>query len=57
MGSPIRPIVANLYMEEFEAKALSTAPHHQVCGKGLLMTLVLSSNQHTRMNFSNTSLP
>ena len=27
MGSPINPIVANLYMEEFKAKALSTSPH------------------------------
>ena len=27
MASPISTIVANLYMEEFEAKALSTAPH------------------------------
>ena len=27
MGSPISPIVANLYMENFEEKALSTAPH------------------------------
>ena len=26
MGSPVRPIVANLYMEYFEQKALSTAP-------------------------------
>ena len=57
IDSPISPIVANLYMEEFEAKTLSTAPHPQVCGKGLLMTLLLSSNQHTRMNFSNTSIP
>ena len=27
MGSPVRPIVANLYMEYFEQKALGTATH------------------------------
>ena len=27
MGSPFSPIVANVYMEDFEAKALSTSPH------------------------------
>ena len=27
MGSPISPLIANLFMEEFEVKALSTAPH------------------------------
>ena len=26
MGSPISPIVANLYMEHFESRALETAP-------------------------------
>ena len=30
MGSPVSPVVANLYMEYFEQKALSTAPHPQV---------------------------
>ena len=25
MGSPISPLIANLFMEEFEVKALSTA--------------------------------
>ena len=37
MGSPVSPIVANLYMEYFEQKALSAAPHPpqalvEVCG-------------------------
>ena len=27
MGSPISPLIANLFMEEFEVKALSTCPH------------------------------
>ena len=27
MGSPISPIVANLFMKDFEQKAISTAPH------------------------------
>ena len=27
MGSLISPLIANLFMEEFEVKALSTAPH------------------------------
>ena len=27
MGSPLSPIVANIFMEDFETKALETAPH------------------------------
>ena len=27
MGSPISPLIANLFMEEFEVKALSSCPH------------------------------
>ena len=42
MGSPLSPIMANIFMEEFEVKALSAAPHPQVCGKGLLMPPMLS---------------
>ena len=33
MGSPISPFIANLFMEEFEAKALKSAPHPQPLGK------------------------
>ena len=33
MGSPVSPIVANLYMEYLEQKALSTAPTPQVLGQ------------------------
>ena len=33
MGSPLSPIVANIYMEHFEARALETAPHPQAFGK------------------------
>ena len=35
MGSPVRPIVANLYMEFLEQKALSTAPHPPSSGAGM----------------------
>ena len=38
MGSPISPIVTNLYMENFEEKAISTAPHPTTSGKDLLIT-------------------
>ena len=27
MGSPISPLIANLFMEEFEVKVLQSAPH------------------------------
>ena len=35
MGSPVSPIVANLYMEYLEQKALSTAPHPLGSGTGM----------------------
>ena len=38
MGSPVSPIVANLYMEYLEQKALSTAPHPPGSGAGMWMT-------------------
>ena len=36
MGSPLSPIVANIFMEQFEKEALESAPRPpQVCGKDL----------------------
>ena len=40
MGSPLSPIVANIFMKKFEKDALDTAPHPPVCGKDMLMTLL-----------------
>ena len=53
MGSPLSPIVANIFMENFE-EALATAPHPQVCGKGMWI-LLSSKKKSTKMSFSNTS--
>ena len=47
MGSPVSPIVANLYMEYLEQKALSTAPHHLGFGIGLWMTPLSSTRRST----------
>ena len=42
MGSPVSPIVANLYMEYLEQKALSTAPHpHRFWGRYVDDTFVI----------------
>ena len=53
MGSPLSPIVANIYMEKFEEEALATAPHPQACGKGMWITLLSSRKKSTAMSFFN----
>ena len=45
MGSPVSPIVANLYMEYLEQKAISTAPHPLGFGTGLWMTPLSSTRR------------
>ena len=35
MGSPLSPIIANIYMEHFETSALETAPHPPPSGRDL----------------------
>ena len=32
MGSPISPLVANCFMEQFDKSTISTAPNHRHCG-------------------------
>ena len=45
IGSPVSPIVANLYMEYFEGKALASAINHPRYGTGLWMTLGSFNNR------------
>ena len=54
IGSPLSPIVANIYMEKFEEEALATAPPPQACGKGMWMTHLSSRKKSTAMSFFNT---
>ena len=37
MGSPVSPIIANIFMEAFEQRAITTALHPLEFGKGMLM--------------------
>ena len=53
MGSPVSPVVANLYMEEFEEKALTSAPPPHPLQFGLDMWMAHSqSSKKIRLNHS-----
>ena len=54
MGSPLSPIVANIFMEHFEKEAQESAPYPQVCGKDLWMIPLSSLKEHTKKSFSIT---
>ena len=54
MGSPVSSIVANLYIEYLEQKALSTAPHPLGSGAGLWMTPSSSTRKSINRAASNT---
>ena len=48
MGSPISPIVANLYMEVVEIKAINSSPQPPIFGEDLWMTPLPSSSHHRK---------
>ena len=54
MGCPVSPIVANLYMEYLEQKALSTAPYPPGSGTGFWMTPLSSTRKSTNKASFNT---
>ena len=54
MGSPISPIVAKLYMEDFEKKAINSSPHPPVSGEDLFRILSPSLRQLTKEVFWTT---
>ena len=56
MGSPVSPIVANLFKEDFERKALASASHPPGHGLGLWMTPGSSKNRHINRHFWITSI-
>ena len=55
MGSPISSIVANLYMEDFEKKAINSSPHPPVSREDLLMIPSPSLRELTKDVFWTTS--
>ena len=54
MGSPISPLIANIFMEEFEVKALQSCPHPPPFGLGLWTIHLSSTRQNTARTYSNT---
>ena len=55
MGSPVSPIVDNLYMEYFKQKALSTAPQPPGFGTGMWMTHLSSTRKFRDRTSYNSS--
>ena len=57
MGSPNSPIIANLFMENFEEKAISTAPHPPYFWKKYVddtFTILESSHRRTFLDHINS---
>ena len=57
MGSPLSPLVTNLFMEEFKAKAISTPPIQWGFGLGMGMTPLPSNRQNIATISSSTLIP
>ena len=54
MGSPVSPILANLYMAYFEQKALTTVPTPQSFDRGMWMIHLSSKRKSTNRISYNT---
>ena len=48
MGSPISPLIANIFMEEFEVKALSTCPNPSLWLRFVDDTFVINKAEHSQ---------
>ena len=55
MGSPVSPIVANIYVETFENRAISTALHLPRMWKRYVDDTFVIQPIHTKKNSSGTS--
>ena len=53
MESTVSPIVANLYMEQFENQAINTAPHPLFSAEDLWMIPLSSYNHPIKLSFTN----
>ena len=49
ISSPISPVTANLFMEEFEAKALITAPHPYLWLRFVDDIYVIQNAEHSQL--------
>ena len=54
MGSPLSPIIANIFMEHFEQQPWLQLHTPQVCGKDMWMIPLSSWKQNTKKSFSTT---
>ena len=48
MGSPISPLIANIFMEELEVKALSSIPHPSLWLRFVDDTFVINKAEHSQ---------
>ena len=60
MGSPFSPLIANLYMEEFETQAIRTSPTPPTLWKRYVddtFTIIKKNNRESFLEHLNSILP